>query len=162
MLHRDLDAASFRSLMSGWITGVAVITTVHEGRRFGIVCNSLTSVSLDPILVSWCIDRGAGSFPHWVGTSEWAVHVLRSDQEDLVHRFLAKGVDRFLGLEVIESESGLPLLAGVASLFIARTTARHEAGDHVILVGEVTSYEDHIATPLTFIRGKFRPGPTPY
>lgn len=160
MLHRDLDAASFRSLMSGWITGVAIITTVHEGRRFGIVCNSLTSVSLDPILVSWCIDRGAGSFPHWVGTDEWAVHVLRADQEDLVGRFLAKGVDRFAGLEVGQSAEGLPLLPGVASLFTARTTARHDAGDHVILVGEVTSYEDHIATPLTFLRGKLRPGPT--
>jgi 3-hydroxy-9,10-secoandrosta-1,3,5(10)-triene-9,17-dione monooxygenase reductase component len=147
--------------MSGWITGVAIITTVHDGRRFGIVCNSLTSVSLDPILVSWCIDHNAGSFPHWVATQEWAVHVLRSDQEALVRRFLAKGVDRFAGLEFTESEHGLPLLADVASVFIARTTARHDAGDHVILVGEVTSYQDHIATPLTFIRGKFRPGPTP-
>ena len=161
MLNRDLDAASFRALMSGWITGVAIITTIHEGRRFGIVCNSLTSVSLDPILVSWCIDQGAGSFPHWVATDEWAVHILREDQEELVRRFMAKGVDRFTGLEVTESEGGLPLLADVASLFIARTTDRHAAGDHVILVGEVTSYQDHIATPLTFIRGKFRPGPTP-
>jgi flavin reductase (DIM6/NTAB) family NADH-FMN oxidoreductase RutF len=161
VLNRDLDASSFRSLMSGWITGVAIITTVHAGRRFGIVCNSLTSVSLDPILVSWCIDRNAGSFPHWVGTDEWAVHVLRGDQEDLARRFLAKGVDRFADLDYTESAEGLPLLADVASLFIARTTARHDAGDHVILVGEVTAYQDHIATPLTFIRGKFRPGPTP-
>jgi len=147
--------------MSGWITGVAIITTVHEGRKFGIVCNSLTSVSLDPILVSWCIDQNAGSFPHWVATNEWAVHVLRSDQGELVERFLARGVDRFVGLEFSESDQGTPLLADVASVFIARTVDRHPAGDHVILVGEVISYQDHVATPLTFFRGKLRPGPTP-
>ncbi len=162
MLHSDLNIASFRSLMSGWITGVSIITTAHEGKRFGIVCNSLTSVSLNPILVSWCIDRGAGSFPEWIAVDEWAVHVLKEDQEWLVRKFLGRGEDRYSGLVCRETESGLPLLPDVASLFIARTVDRHDAGDHVILVGEVTSYEDHVETPLTFFRGKFRPGPKPY
>ena len=39
-------------------TGVAVVTaTWQPTRHFGITVNSFTSVSLDPPLVLWCMDR---------------------------------------------------------------------------------------------------------
>lgn len=148
--------------MSGWITGVAIVTAEVDGQRVGIVCNSLTSVSLDPILVSWCVDKRISSYPLWRSAKNWAVHFVGAGQEDLVHRFIAPGVDRFAGLEVIPVTPEHPALALACAqtYFTAQTTAHHEAGDHVIIVGEVLSYKDGITQPLTFFRGKFLPGPT--
>lgn len=161
MAPREIDARSFRSLMSGWITGVAIVTTEVDGQRVGIVCNSLTSVSLDPVLVSWCVDKKIASFPLWKKSTHWAVHFVDAEQEELVHQFTAHGVDRFVGLEVVEPSAEHPALALACAktFFTARTVAQHEAGDHVIIVGEVISFADGITQPLTFFRGKFLPGP---
>jgi 3-hydroxy-9,10-secoandrosta-1,3,5(10)-triene-9,17-dione monooxygenase reductase component len=161
MATAEINPRSFRTLMSGWITGISIVTTEVNGERVGIVCNSLTSVSLDPILVSWCVDKKISSFPLWREAKNWAVHFLDAGQEDLVHRFTAPGVDRFAGLEVIAPSQEHPalVLAAAKTYFTARTTAQHEAGDHVIIVGEVLSFTDEISQPLTFFRGKFLPGP---
>ncbi len=156
-----LDPRTFRSLMSGWITGIAIVTTEVEGQRVGIVCNSLTSVSLNPVLVSWCVDKKIASFPLWKKATRWAVNFVDAGQEGLVHRFTAQGTDRFAGLEVLEPSMEHPALAlsEAKTFFTAQTTAQYEAGDHVIIVGEVLSFTDGIAQPLTFFRGKFLPGP---
>jgi 3-hydroxy-9,10-secoandrosta-1,3,5(10)-triene-9,17-dione monooxygenase reductase component len=156
-----INPRSFRNLMSGWITGIAIVTAEVDGERVGIVCNSLTSVSLDPILVSWCVDKKISSFPLWREAKNWAVHFVDAGQEELVHRFTAPGVDRFAGLEIIAPTAEHPALALACAqtYFTARTTAQHEAGDHVIIVGEVLSFTDGISQPLTFFRGKFLPGP---
>ena len=148
--------------MSGWITGIAIVTTEVDGQRVGIVCNSLTSVSLDPVLVSWCVDKKISSFALWERATNWTVHFVDAEQEELVHRFTAHGVDRFAGLEVSEPSAEHPALslACAKTFFTAQTVARHEAGDHVIIVGEVLSFTDGITQPLTFFRGKFLPGPT--
>jgi len=162
MAHQEINPSSFRSLMSGWITGIAIVTSEVAGQRVGIVCNSLTSVSLDPVLVSWCVDKKIASFPLWKEASEWSVNFVDAEQEHLVHKFTAHGGDRFAGVDVIPPSAEHPALAlaSAKTYFAARTVARHEAGDHVILVGEVLSFTDGITRPLTFFRGKFLPGPT--
>jgi len=160
-MAKNLDPKSFRALMSGWITGIALVTTKDEvtGRNIGIVCNSLTSVSLEPLLISWCVDKKTKSFPDWENAKEWNVHILAAGQEDLVHRFTAPVADRFAGLDITYTESGIPILPNVETFFTCKTFSKHEAGDHVILIGEVIDYQDSIAQPLTFFRGKFLPGP---
>ena len=158
----EINPRSFRALMSGWITGIASVTADVEGQRVRIVCNSLTSVSLDPVLVSWCVDKKIASFPLWKRATNWTIHFVDAEQGDLVQRFTAHGVDRFEGIEVCEPTAEHPALslACAKTFFTARTVAQHEAGDHVIIVGEVLSFTDGITQPLTFFRGKFLPGPT--
>ena len=160
-MAKNLDPKSFRALMSGWITGIALVTTKDEetGRNIGIVCNSLTSVSLEPLLISWCVDKKVKSFPDWENAKQWNVHILAAGQEDLVHRFTAPVADRFAGLDISFTDSGIPILPNVETYFTCKTFSKHEAGDHVILIGEVIDYQDSIAQPLTFFRGKFLPGP---
>ena len=63
------------------------------------------------------------------------------------------------GLDISYTDSGIPILPNVETFFTCKTFSKHEAGDHVILIGEVIDYQDSIAQPLTFFRGKFLPGP---
>jgi flavin reductase (DIM6/NTAB) family NADH-FMN oxidoreductase RutF len=105
------------------------------------------------------VDKKTKSFPDWENAKEWNVHILAAGQEDLVHRFTAPVADRFAGLDISFTDSGIPILPNVETYFTCKTFSKHEAGDHVILVGEVIDYQDSIAQPLTFFRGKFLPGP---
>ncbi|HEX2216091.1 MAG TPA: flavin reductase, partial [Xanthobacteraceae bacterium] len=45
--------------MGAFATGVAIVTTYEGGRCHGMAVNSLTSVSLDPCLLLFCVKRSS-------------------------------------------------------------------------------------------------------
>ena len=47
----------FRDVLAQWPSGVTVVTTLVDGVRHGMTASSFSSVSLDPPLVSICLDR---------------------------------------------------------------------------------------------------------
>ena len=56
------DTRLFRRCLGLFGTGVAIITTRHDGQSAGATVNSVASVSLDPPLVLWSIARTSRSF----------------------------------------------------------------------------------------------------
>lgn len=135
-----------RSVMRRWPTGVSVVTTAAGSRRAGMVMNSFASVSLDPALVSWCVDKASSSFETWMATDNFSIHVLGKDLGHYVPRFAQRGNDKFEGLSSHVGSTGAPALPGVALRLDCRIWARYEGGDHMILVGQV----DHITQPESF------------
>jgi 3-hydroxy-9,10-secoandrosta-1,3,5(10)-triene-9,17-dione monooxygenase reductase component len=89
-LDTTVRAEELRRTMRNWTTGITIVTAVGEdGPYAGIVSNSFTSVTLEPALVSWCVDRGSTSFPTWCRTEAFSVHVLGEKDAHLVPRFAA-------------------------------------------------------------------------
>lgn len=149
-IHDGVTAAELRDAMRLWVTGVTVITTAWGDQRAGLVSNSFTSVSLEPALVSWCIDLRSSSLELWNHTDNFAVHVLGEDQKDLVARFAKKGGDKFTGLNWRAGVFGSPVLAAPTVALECEVWARYQGGDHLIIVGRVlraTRSEDF--APLT-------------
>ena len=151
-----IDGAVFRELCGRFPTGVVVITTtMDDGRPVGMTANSFTSVSLDPPLVSVNVDHHAAMHRHMAGAKRFAINVLESRQEALSRRFAEEHPDRFDGVGYRLSEGGLPLLEGaLAILECARHTA-FEAGDHTIVIGEVTGGQVGEGRPLLYYRGGY-------
>lgn len=137
-----VTGADLRRAMGFWATGISVITTSHGGTIAGLVSNSFTSVSLDPPLVSWAVDKKSSSFEVWNRTDNYAVHILSESHRELVQRFVAKGTDKFAGLRWERGVLGSPIVAADAPRVECRLWQRVDAGDHVILVGEVVSISD--------------------
>ena len=55
-----VDVSAFRMAMGSYPTGVTVVTVASaDGNAYGITVNSLSSVSLDPMLVLVCLVRPA-------------------------------------------------------------------------------------------------------
>lgn len=70
-----------RAGMQAWKTGTTIVTaTGAHGQPVGLVCNSFNSVSLDPPLVSWCVDRKSSSIESWSTTEAFSVHILDEGQ----------------------------------------------------------------------------------
>jgi len=148
---------TLRQAFGAFATGVTVVTARDaRGRPVGFTANSFTSVSLDPPLLLVCPGKTSSSFATFSTTSHFAVNILASDQQEVSHRFATPVSDRFAGLAWHEGLAGLPLIDGAAATF---TCARHQlvdAGDHVILIGEVLENSATGAEPLVFSQGRYR------
>jgi len=154
-----VDPVELQRVMSAWTTGVAVITAQSHQRLAGLVSNSFTSVSLEPPLVSWCVDRRSSNLETWLSADGFAVHVLGANESALVSRFARKGGDKFTGLDWQAGLTGAPLLARGVARLECRTWRQYDGGDHVILVGSVLSVCDSGRQALTFSRGALLPAP---
>jgi flavin reductase (DIM6/NTAB) family NADH-FMN oxidoreductase RutF len=153
----SFDPKDFRRALGKFPTGVTVITTQDkQGEWVGVTASSFNTVSIDPPLVLWSIDKGAFSLEAFTQGEHFAVNVLGNDQVDMSNRFARRGEDKFAGLKVQTGEQGCPLLPDVAAVFECRTWNVYEGGDHLIIVGEVLaySYGDN-ASSLVFHDGRY-------
>lgn len=144
----------FRRVLSAWPTGIAVVTAQHAGEPAGLVCNSFTSVSLSPPLVSWCVGKESSRLGVWLRARAFAVHFLPAGRSDLVTRFSRKDGDKFAGLDWVAGTTGAPLLPGCAAHLECRTWQQYDGGDHVILVGQVVGMAESGGPVLSFHRGR--------
>ena len=105
----DFDSQDLRQAFGAFATGVTVVTTAFEGKRYGVTANSFSSVSLDPPMVLWSLARTSASFAAFENASAFAVHILAADQQPISDRFASKGIDKFAGVEALEGLDGVPL-----------------------------------------------------
>ena len=154
----SVDPRQFRDAMGHFATGVTVLTTRHEGELHGMTANSVTSVSLDPMLILVCLMKDARTALAIQAAERFAVNILTEGQDELSQRFARPGQDHFEGLELMEGPHGLPLLPGCLAHLAAQVTEIVPAGDHDVVFGEV----DHVhvnpngGSPLLFFQGGYR------
>ena len=153
-----VDPYEFRRVMGHFPTGVSVLTTVHEGERHGMTANSLTSVSLDPVMILACLACGARTGLAIQKAGHFAVNLLAEHQEEMSRRFARPGQDHFDGLDVIEGHRGLPLLPGCLGYLVCSVDDVVQAGDHDIVLGKVEDCEANTngGSPLVFFQGGYR------
>lgn len=150
------NVSTFKEVMGNYPTGVTVVTTVDEsGTPLGLTVNSFASVSIDPLLILWSIDKNVSSYEPFSKTDKFAVHVLADDQADICSLFAMKGTDRFGSCEWKLSEHNLPIIAGASGVLQCKTFKTIDAGDHTILIGEVIDIKNYKKDPLLYHRRKF-------
>lgn len=150
--HEDL-----RHILRSFATGVTIIsTTDSNGLPKGLTVNSFTSVSLDPPLVLFCIDRNADCFPALVNASHFGVNVLASWQKPLSTRFATRSTAKWSGVAYDKGKSGVPLLGGCLAHLECAKDSSHSGGDHIIMVGRVLrAYRGNSEEPLIFFAGQY-------
>lgn len=129
--------------------------TSPEGKPLGMTANSLSSVSLDPPLISVCVDREADMHPIILQASEFVVNMLASGQEALARRFSDKHEDRFDGVGYRLSPEGLVLLDGALAHVVCAREATYPGGDHTIVLGRVVGGTTNEGHPLLYYRGGY-------
>ncbi len=152
------DARAFREALGCYPTGVTIVTAVGPRREIiGITANSFSSVSLDPPLVLFSINRRGHSARAFLQTQHFAVNVLRESQEALSNQFAKAFGEKWQGVDYITWDSGCPILKDALACFECKIRHTYEGGDHVILVGEVLKIiADPEGAPLLYSRGRYR------
>ena len=146
----------FRDALGSFATGVTIATTSDAaGAPVGVTASSFNSVSVDPPLVLWSLAKNSLSREAFAGSGHFAVHVLTARQEALSNRFARSGEDKFAGVDWHAGELGSPVLTEHAALFECRTRHQYDGGDHIIMVGEVVSFDARDEAPLLFHGGRY-------
>jgi flavin reductase (DIM6/NTAB) family NADH-FMN oxidoreductase RutF len=154
-----IDSRAFRPIMGCFATGVTIVTArPGDGGPIGLTVNALTSLSLDPPLVLFCLERKAHVYPLFKKASSFAVNILGAGQEDISRYFAdfrhhAKPKNLWA-----RAEGGCPLLRGTLGWMVCRKVAIHRGGDHDIFVGEVVKLKKRAGDgePLLYFRGRYR------
>lgn len=152
------DSLQFRRALGRFATGVCVITANPPGfKPFGLTVNSFSSLSLTPPLVLWSLQKSSDTLEAFRVATRYAVNVLSSEQQALSSRFARKSEHELREGEYRDGEAGLPLLDGALASFECDIDARHDGGDHIILVGRVRALRlDSGGRPLLYYEGGYR------
>jgi flavin reductase (DIM6/NTAB) family NADH-FMN oxidoreductase RutF len=153
-----VDPGEYRDALGCFATGVTVITALGpRGELVGITVNSFNSVSLDPPLILFSLNRRAYSLRAFLSTQAFAVNILRAGQEQISDRFARPLEDKFSGIEHEAWDTGCPILTDALASFECKIRHTYHGGDHVIFVGQVLRLRhDPEGQPLLFHGGKYR------
>jgi flavin reductase (DIM6/NTAB) family NADH-FMN oxidoreductase RutF len=154
-----LDAQQLRRLMARWVTGVSVVTSRDESGPRGATTNALTSVSLDPLLMLVCLDRGSNTLEAVRASGRFCINVLAAGQEEIARRFATKasGAEKLADV-AHEPVEGVPVLGGVLAWLVCELERELDGGDHAILLGRpLETGSDEDADPLVFYGGRYHP-----
>jgi flavin reductase (DIM6/NTAB) family NADH-FMN oxidoreductase RutF len=142
-VHPDtVTPDSIRGLFRTAPTRVSVVTAAGaDGRAFGMTCNAVVSVSLDPPILLVCLHRRSRTRAAVVAAGTFAVNFLAEGAVDVANRFAGSAPDKFVGLRIAPApdEVNAPLLAdGVVGWIACRVGQLVEAGDHTVVLGHAT------------------------
>lgn len=147
----NLNPRDLRSAFASYMTGVTVVTAkAPDGSPVGFTANSFTSVSLDPPLLLVCPGNHLSSFDVFRSNDHFAINILAEDQEAISNLFASSKGDRFGQSEWTEDQFGSPTLNNVAAHFSCSTFQRIDAGDHIILIGQVEAFANNPAKGLGY------------
>ncbi|MFT7524926.1 MAG: flavin reductase (DIM6/NTAB) family NADH-FMN oxidoreductase RutF [Arenicella sp.] len=150
---------SLRDAFGQFATGVTVVTARDsEGKPIGLTANSFASVSLDPPLVSWCIDKQSARFELLAAAEFYTISVLTEQQRELSNLFAMRSWDdnAFNEVQWYEGLNGVPQLPDVGARFHCKSMYKYPGGDHLIIVGAVEDYEFDSQSPLIFFQGDYQ------
>jgi len=141
-------------------TGVAIVTTAcDDGGPAGMTINSFSSISMEPALIGWCIDRSAASYPIFSRCSAFTISVLGQDQQQLASIFATANADKFGAIASApvdnDATSAGPVIPGASAWLRCQLYRQVPLGDHLMLVGEVTDFVRYSVQPLVFAQGQF-------
>lgn len=152
------EPPQLRSFMSGFPTGVSVVTTLQtDGEPRGMTCTSLCSVSLQPPIVSICFQRGSGTLAVIRESGRFSINLLRENALPTAMRFATRGGNPWVSTAWhVPSGAGGPHLTddalGVADVVCHSTQT---VGDHEVVFARVERVVEQGGDPLLYGRRLF-------
>jgi flavin reductase (DIM6/NTAB) family NADH-FMN oxidoreductase RutF len=152
------DPARFRAAMTALPTGVTIVTAGGADGPAGATANAVCSLSIAPMLMLACLDRGSRTLLAVQAADRFAVNVLHAGQEQTARAFATKAPvpEKWAGVGWSERD-GVPAIDDALVFIACDLRDVIAAGDHVIVTGEVRELETGEGEPLVFYGGEYRP-----
>ena len=152
-----IDADAFRAALGRFASGITIVTArePERGRDHGMTVSAFCSASLEPPLVLVSIGHEATMYDLLCRETAIGINILSARQEALSRRFADPESDRFDGVGYTRAENGVALIDDAIVHLECSIVARHEAGDHTIMIAEVEAAAVHGERPLLYYRGGY-------
>ncbi|MGP4055175.1 flavin reductase family protein [Mycobacterium sp. 4D054] len=157
--HPDdkLDPTALRDAFGHFPSGVIAVAAEVDGVRVGLAASTFVPVSLDPPLVSFCVQNSSTTWPKLKDLPYLGISVLGEAHDTAARTLAAKTGDRFAGLETASTERGAVFIHGTSVWLESRIEQLVPAGDHTIVVLQVSDITvNPEVPPIVFHRSTFR------
>jgi flavin reductase (DIM6/NTAB) family NADH-FMN oxidoreductase RutF len=153
----ELDGTALRAAFGTFPTGLVVVGGHVDGVPMGLAASTFVPVSLDPPLVSFCVQHTSTTWPKLRGLPRLGVSVLGESHGDSARALAARTGDRFAGLAVDVRSGTAVLLDGCPAALECAVEQEIPAGDHAIVLLRVLALRiDRSVAPLVFHGSRFR------
>jgi flavin reductase (DIM6/NTAB) family NADH-FMN oxidoreductase RutF len=157
--YKEFNKHEYRNALGKFGTGVAIVSTkTATNLPVGVTINSFNSVSLDPPIVLWSLNKQSPSLQAFDDTGKFVIHVLSQDQVDLSKRFSSRIEDKFSNVGYEFGQLGVPLIQGCSAIFECTTWLRQEVGDHILFLGLVENFHSTEKEALLYYKGRYAVG----
>ncbi len=149
--------SELRAVMRRFPSGVAVVTTILEGRPKGFTATAFSSVSLEPPMVLICVNRRARTHPMISQAGIFCVNLLAARDRELAVLFAERGdTNPFEGLTYERAVTGAPVLPGAIGFVDCTVAEEYSAGTHTVFIGAVAACGTSAGKPLGYLDGAYR------
>ncbi|WP_405146685.1 flavin reductase family protein [Nocardia salmonicida] len=157
IIPNSAEPNALRAVYGTFPSGVTAVCALRDGSPVGFAVSSFASVSLEPALVSVCVQRTSTTWPQLADRPRLGLSVLGSDQDVACRRLASKSGDRFADTTYTVTDGGALLLHGAAAWLECTVYQTIRAGDHDVILLRVEAMQDHPeTTPLVFHASSFR------
>ncbi|MFN8072368.1 MAG: flavin reductase family protein [Mycobacterium sp.] len=152
-----LTPAALREAFSHFPSGVIAVAAEIDGVRVGLAASTFVPVSLDPPLVSFCIQNTSETWPRIKDVPFLGISVLGESHDKAARALAARTGDRFAGVETVSSGRGAVFIKGTSVWLESAVEQEVPAGDHTIVIMRIHDVHVHDeVAPIVFHRSGFR------
>ncbi len=165
------DPDAYKLVARHWCSTVTVVTAKRKSEFVtdsapemdGYTATAFLTVSIDPPIVMVSASNHGSAHALLTQSDHFVVNLLDASQQEVAAAFARPGAERVGNWERFGwqlDSSGAPLVLGSMGAFSARITERIPAGDHTLVLGEVTEiHKGSAVTPLMYFnRAYTKPG----
>jgi len=154
-----IDPLELRQALGNFGTGVTIASTrAADGCPVGVTVNSFNSVSLDPPIVLWSLNKTSPSLAAFEQAGRFVIQVLAIDQIDLSRRFASRTPEKFDGVHHRCGLGGLPVIEGCTAAFECLTLEQRTVGDHILFLGHIEAFDQRHGASLLYCQGRYARG----
>jgi 3-hydroxy-9,10-secoandrosta-1,3,5(10)-triene-9,17-dione monooxygenase reductase component len=152
----EVTPGRMREILGHFCSGLTVITAATDNGPAGFTCQSFTSLSLNPALISFNPARTSSTWPALREVGRFCVNILPAEHHALSNKFARSGTDKFDGVEYRQSPLGNPILDKALAWIDCELHEEYDGGDHTIVLGSVKAMQARSnAEPLLFFKGSY-------
>ena len=163
-LNSGPEALAFRSAMRKFVGGVTVISTLHEGRPWGMTVSAFSPACMDPPMLIACVNRETVTASDITRDPRFAVNIL-SDEQVAISQFCSRPrEDKFIEAFVLPFEEvpdtvQMPVLRNSLITFDCRANTTFVVNSHLVLLAQVRAVlAPSSKKPLLYGEGQYMQG----
>lgn len=157
MLPTPGDAVLLRRVFGCFPSGVTAVCAAIDGEPVGMAASSFTPVSIEPPLVSVCVQNSSRTWPRLRSAPRIGLSILAAGQDGACRSLSAGDGDRFAGVDWTCNDGGAIFIDGAGVVLDCTVHSELPAGDHAIALLQIHHvHADADIPPLIFHSSRFR------
>ncbi len=155
-INNAVTVADYKNAMARFATGVSLVTTCNqEGNPAGLLISSLSSVSLDPPLILFCLAKKSQLHSVFAKTEFFVVNIFCQKQRETMNLFIKPDEYIWNKISYDLNENQIPVLKENLATVECYVVNRFDGGDHTIYIGQAMNVEHGQGQPILYYNRGF-------